>query len=637
MTTTVVNNLVFSAEDKLNYLELLIPVVPVPAIAGQLVPLKTLAAHATWVKGQKEIAVIMLMTMEPDLQQNLETVGACDMLKELKTLSSRVTKPSSEPNLGPMRKEYDSFVQNNNMHDMGKTVNEFHAMLKLHQQTLPKRDAPTLHAIRAGTLLKNKKLPQRASTLGLRGSRKLKPGTLSLYMGNGQCAAVETIRSYDLCFPSRLVIVLHNCHYAPSITKGVILVACLYNDAFIIRFENDNTISVSRNNLVYFSAIPRDGFYEIVLSNSNTNDSSMYVVSNKRAKLNLDSSLLWHYRLGHISKKRIEKLQHDGLLNSIDTNQEFLDHLKEHGIIAHRTLPYTPQHNGVFKRRNRTLLDMVYSMMSQSTLPKSFWDYALESAARILNMVPTKKVEKTPYEVWYRKAHKLFYLKVWGCEALIKRDTLTKPNKLEPRSIKCIFERYPKETMGYSFYYPHENKVFVAWNAKFFENSLITQEAKIDEPQSDIIPIRRSTRTRHAPNQMCLNIEAGEYKLGELNEPANYKAALLDPESDKWPNAMNVEMRYMKDNKVWDLVDLPPNRKTIGSKWLFKKKTNMDGVVHTYKARLMVKGYTQTPRIDYEETFSPIVDIRAIRILIAIDAFYDYEIWQMDVKIVFLN
>ncbi|GJW50819.1 retrotransposon protein, putative, ty1-copia subclass [Tanacetum coccineum] len=93
-------------------------------------------------------------------------------------------------------------------------------------------------------------------------------------------------------------------------------------------------------------------------------------------------------------------------------SQKFLDHLKEHGIIAHRTPPYTPQHNGVSKRRNRTLLDMVRSMMSQTTLPKSFWDYALESVARILNMVPTKKVDKAPYEVWHGQAPKLSYLKV---------------------------------------------------------------------------------------------------------------------------------------------------------------------------------------------------------------------------------
>ncbi|GKD30650.1 hypothetical protein Tco_1241428 [Tanacetum coccineum] len=171
------------------------------------------------------------------------------------------------------------------MHGMGKTINELHAMFKLHEQTLQKRDAPALRTIKACKVQKknkNKKL----------GSMKLKPGALSLYMGNGQRATIEAIGSYDLCFPSGLVIVLHNCHYAPSITRGVILVSCLYDDGFINRFDDDNTILVSRNNLVYYSAVPRDGIYEIDLSNSNTNNHSMYAVSNNRAKINLDSSLL---------------------------------------------------------------------------------------------------------------------------------------------------------------------------------------------------------------------------------------------------------------------------------------------------------------------------------------------------------
>nr|GEV33754.1 retrotransposon protein, putative, Ty1-copia subclass [Tanacetum cinerariifolium] len=162
-------------------------------------------------------------------------------------------------------------------------------------------------------------------------------------------------------------------------------------------------------------------------------------------------------------------------------------------------------------------------------------------------------------------------------------------------------------------------------------------DQEIDEPQSDINPIRKSSRTRRALNQMCLHVDAEEHELGDLSESANYKAALLDPKSDKWLNAMNVEMQSMRDNKVWDLVDHPPNGKTIGYKWLFKKKIDMYGLVHTYKAHLVAKGFTQTSGIYYEETFSLVVDIRAIRILIAIAAFYDYKIWQMDVKIAFLN
>nr|GFB80502.1 hypothetical protein [Tanacetum cinerariifolium] len=193
------------------------------------------------------------------------------------------------------------------MHSMGKTVNELHAMLKLHEQTLPKSNAPALNAIRAG---KVQKVVQ-----GLRASRKLKPGALSLYVGNGQREAVEALGAFYLCLPNGLEIVLNNCHYAPSITRGVISVSRSYDDGFVNRFI-DNTIQVSRNNVVYFSAIPRDGIFEINLSNSLTNESSIYAVSNKRAKLDLDSALLWHCRLGHISKKCIEKLQHDGILDS---------------------------------------------------------------------------------------------------------------------------------------------------------------------------------------------------------------------------------------------------------------------------------------------------------------------------------
>nr|GEW77585.1 retrovirus-related Pol polyprotein from transposon TNT 1-94 [Tanacetum cinerariifolium] len=301
------------------------------------------------------------------------------------------------------------------------------------------------------------------TTQGLRASRKLNPKALSLYVGNGQREAVEAIGVFYLCLPSGLKIILNNCHYAPSITRGVIYVSCLYEDGFINCFKN-NTIQVSRNNMVYFSAIPRDGLSPIVLLFTRHNTMEF-----RRGEIVFQKEV--ENQLG----KTIKLLCSDR--GGEYMTQEFLDHLKDHRIITHRTPLYTPQHNGVSERRNRTLLDMVRSMMSQTTLPKSFWDYALETVARILNMVPTEKFEKKPYEVWHGQAPKLSYLKVSGCEALVKRDTLTKPDKLEPRSIKCIFIGYPKETIGYSFHYPPENKVLVAQNAKFIKNSLITQEA----------------------------------------------------------------------------------------------------------------------------------------------------------------
>ncbi|GKF02723.1 putative retrotransposon ty1-copia subclass protein [Tanacetum coccineum] len=96
-------------------------------------------------------------------------------------------------------------------------------------------------------------------------------------------------------------------------------------------------------------------------------------------------------------------------------------------------------------------------------------------------------------------------------------------------------------------------------------------------------------------------VDVEEYELGDLNEPPNYKAAISDPKFDKWLEAMNTEMQSMKDNQVWVLVDLPPNGRTVGSKWLFKKKTDMDNKIHTFKASLVAKGYTQTYGVDYGE------------------------------------
>ena len=99
---------------------------------------------------------------------------------------------------------------------------------------------------------------------------------------------------------------------------------------------------------------------------------------------------------------------------------EFDENLKSCGIVPQLTPPGTPQRNGVSERRNRTLLDMVRSMMSFTDLPLSFWGYALETAAFTLNRAPSKSVETTPYEIWFGKKPNLSFLKIWGCEAYVK-------------------------------------------------------------------------------------------------------------------------------------------------------------------------------------------------------------------------
>ncbi|KAL3635739.1 Pyruvate dehydrogenase complex component E2 1 [Castilleja foliolosa] len=343
-------------------------------------------------------------------------------------------------------------------------------------------------------------------------------------------------------------------------------------------------------------------------------------------------------------------------------SQEFDDHLVKCGIISQLTPPGTPQLNGVSERRNRTLLDMVRSMMSQAVLPISFWRHALQTAAFTLNRAPTKAVDKTPYQIWTGKVPKLSYFKIWGCEAYVKRNIST---KLEPKSDKCFFVGYPKETKGYYFYNQSENKVFVARDGVFLEKEHISKKASgsnivlnevredgqqiqpeindtvIEDPMDvEITPtLRRSERYRVRPARYLdvLANESYEVMLLESNEPSTYKTAIAGPDSEKWLEAMKSEIESMSENQVWNLVDLPNGVKPIGCKWVFKIKTDMDGKLEVFKARLVAKGYKQIHGVDYDETFSPVAMLKSIRILLAIAAHYDYEIWQMDVKTAFLN
>nr|GEW59905.1 hypothetical protein [Tanacetum cinerariifolium] len=397
------------------------------------------------------------------------------------------------------------------MHGMGKTVNELHAMLKLHEDTLPKKDTnPALHAIRAGRVQKNQKnKPHKAAKgghgkgkdkigyapnnapfapkpntppllkkgnptkdtiyhqcgkvghwrrIGLRGSKKLKPCALSLYMGDGHRAAVEAIGTYHLDLPSGLVIVLNNCHYAPSIPRAVISVSHLFDDGKCVsclsgkmaRKPYSHQVERAKDllGLIHtdvcgpFRVVSREGAnYFVTFTDDFSRYGYVYLLKHKHEVFK--TFKVFKKEVENQLGKTIKSLRSDRGVEYM--SQEFLDHLKANGIISHRTPPYTPQHND-------TSLD-------------------------------------------------------------------------------------------------HEE-----------------DDQEIDEPQSDINPIQKSSSPCHAPDSMCLYIDVEEHELGDLVEPANYKAALMDSESNKWLDAMNVEMQSMKDNDVWVLIELPPNARTVGSR-----------------------------------------------------------------------
>ena len=128
-----------------------------------------------------------------------------------------------------------------------------------------------------------------------------------------------------------------------------------------------------------------------------------------------------------------------------------------------------PSMNSVAERRNITLKDIVRSMISHSTLPTSLWGKALKTAMYILNRVPTKATDKTPYEIWTGKRLSLKHLHIWGYPAKA-RPYRPNEKKLDSRTISCYFIGYSERSMVYKFYDPTTKAIFETRNAWFIED-----------------------------------------------------------------------------------------------------------------------------------------------------------------------
>lgn len=371
----------------------------------------------------------------------------------------------------------------------------------------------------------------------------------------------------------------------------------------------------------------------------------------------------------------------------------FARYLEECGIVPQYTMPGSPSMNGVSERRNRTLKDMVRSMISHSSLPESLWGEALKTAAYILNRVPTKATAKTPYELWTGRKPSLKHLRIWGCPAEA-RPYKPYEKKLDSRTISSYFIGYSERSRGYKFYDPTAKTIFETGTATFFEDidfggrnkvkdiifeeesapipipirivtsdevnldpqvdnevlpptqvvDDIVHEGQTQNPQElvqqDQIALRRSTRIRKnaiPDDYIVFLMEHEENQTLSEDDPITFLQAMSCSMSDKWTEAANEEYKSMLDNEVWEIVKLPEGKKPIGCKWIFKTKRDSNGNVSRYKARLVAKGYTQKEGIDYKETFSPVSSKDSFRTIMALVAHYDLELHQMDVKTAFLN
>ncbi|KAJ9541510.1 hypothetical protein OSB04_028016 [Centaurea solstitialis] len=362
----------------------------------------------------------------------------------------------------------------------------------------------------------------------------------------------ETVGSYGLSLPSGLVLELENCYYVPKMIK------------------NDNERASELLGIIHtdlcgpFSHEAREGYrYFITFTDDFSRYGYVYLIRHKSEAF--EKFKEFQNEVQNQLDKKIKFLRSDR--GGEYLSQEFDNHLMECGI-----------------------------------------GHTLETAAHVLNRVPTKSVEKTPYEIWTGKKPKLSFLKIWGCE-WYSATVL----------IQTQHVGYPKTTVEYYFYSPSENKVFVARNGEFLEDKFLSlentrndvdlQEVEEDTTSTIVEPVtqqehdlRRSTRVRQEPYRYLGFLVSQDD--GDLNEPTFYGDAISGSESKQWLEAMKTEMQSMYDNLVWELTDLPQHCKAVGNKWVFKTKTDMDGNVHTFKARLVAEGFTQTHGIDYDETFS---------------------------------
>ena len=346
-------------------------------------------------------------------------------------------------------------------------------------------------------------------------------------------------------------------------------------------------------------------------------------------------------------------------------DNRFREFCANNGIKMEKTVPMTPQQNGVAERMNRTLNERARSMRIHAGLPKMFWAEAVNTAAYLINRGPSISLDgKIPEEVWSGKEVNLSHLRVFCCISYVHIDS-TERSKLDAKSNKCVFVGYGDDEFGYRFWDYENRKIIRSRDVIFNENVMykdksiaesssssteaetkefvefeeisgndvqISPEAVQEEPGTPAL--RRSSRIpkpiqRYSPSLHYL-------LLSDSGEPECYDQVMQVEDSVKWESAMKDEMDSLMSNQTWELAELPPGKKALHNKWVYKIKEEHDGNKR-YKARLVVKGFQQKEGVDYNEIFSPVVKLTTIRLVLKIVAAENLHLEQLDVKTAFLH
>ena len=355
----------------------------------------------------------------------------------------------------------------------------------------------------------------------------------------------------------------------------------------------------------------------------------------------------------------------------------------ENGIRMEKTIPGTPQQNGVAERMNRTLNERARCMRLKCGLPQMFWADAINTAAFLINRGPSIPLQNgIPEEAWTGKEVNLSFLRTFGCAAFVMTDDR---NKLEAKSVKCTFIGYGNDEFGYRFWDEKNRKVLRSRNVVFDETRLYkdglgvagtqkssepveidistgkvdrtvpdspepstgaasptspagreTQGPEIAESQAVDIPLalRKAPRQIRPPTRYLSTLHY--MLLTDCGEPECYAETQKSEDRSKWELAMDDEMKSLQSNETWDLCELPKGKKVLHNKWVFRIKQEADGSKR-YKARLVAKGFQQKYGIDYTDVFTPVVKMTTIRLVLSMVAAENLELHQLDVKTAFLH
>ena len=335
-------------------------------------------------------------------------------------------------------------------------------------------------------------------------------------------------------------------------------------------------------------------------------------------------------------------------------SNSFNKYLINEGIRHEKTVPKTPEQNGVSERMNRTLVEMVRSMLISSDLPKSFWAEALNTATYLRNRSPsTANQGMTAFEALTGLKPNVDNLRIFGCIAYIHIPK-DERRKLDSKASKCVFLGYSNESKAYRLFDMVKKKIIVSRDVIFNENDfglndstgskasscdrpveiIYSDESEISDSVDNGTSLGRPIRQRKAPDYYGEWVTVANNDIGE---PSSVKQALNCAEYKHWETAMQNEMNSLDKNNVWDLVELPKDRKPIGCRWVFKLKYDSDGLIEKYKARLVAQGFSQQFGVDYDEIFSPVVRHESVRIIVALSVINGLKIHQMDVSTAFLN